>query len=394
MSLSNGLITAPVSIDDVASALGHGSYDLGTLCMSNNVNKWSFRKPIIHSSNGELSEQDYYNQNDGFTIVGNSDPASVGLAMLNKTAWVYNRQAETDWHRLTDFLQYKSGEGEWFNFALESSSIEHSSLYDSITARITETNSYGSELSTSWLKHICTNFAKLKANTQNLGILMVDKSNISSPGSYYYQKIYSISNLSAAYGDIDFTITGLYENFGISSYYIIPVLAVETGVNGFVQYGQTGFPYDFCSLPINVASLAITQEEVGIGASFVYTRSSKSTPNDYHSIPIYGGDFKCTFYNKSSKDIYVDYHIYSYDGEYNKVYWRTESSVRVPAALSGVFGEASVTNNMAGGINCYDGGYYDTAQLMIYIDYSFSNSGTILEQTADIYYSEWVDGIN
>ena len=98
MSLSNGLITAPVSIDDVASALGHGSYDLGTLCMSNNVNKWSFRKPIIHTSNGELSEQDYYNQNDGFTIVGNSDPASVGLAMLNKTAWVYNRQAEKEFN--------------------------------------------------------------------------------------------------------------------------------------------------------------------------------------------------------------------------------------------------------------------------------------------------------
>lgn len=394
MSVSNGVISAPISIDDVASALGHNSYDLGTLCMSGNVNKWSFRKPIIHSSNGELSEQDYYNQNDGFTIVESTDPASVGLAMLNKTAWVYNRQAETDWHRLTDFLQYKSGEGEWFNFTLGSSSI-NSSISDGITAKITETTSYGSELGTSWLKHICTNFAQLKANTPDLGILMISKSNISNSESYYYQKIISVSNIILVSGNINFSITGLYQKFDTDYYYVIPVLAVKTGTTGFIKCGESGFPYDFCSLPINVASLLITQDEgEGIGAEFVYTRSSKSTPNYYHNIQIYVGDFKCTFYNYSPGGTYVDYHIYSYDGEYNKVYWHTESSVFVPAASSGVPGEASVSNNISGSISCYSDGYYDTSQLMIYIEYSFSNGGTTVQQTADIYYSDWVEGID
>ena len=38
MAYSNGIITAPVSIDDVKQALGVGSNDLGTLCKSPQIN--------------------------------------------------------------------------------------------------------------------------------------------------------------------------------------------------------------------------------------------------------------------------------------------------------------------------------------------------------------------
>lgn len=49
MSVSNGKITAPVSIDDVKSALGESSNDVATLCKSDNINKWSKNKPIKHN---------------------------------------------------------------------------------------------------------------------------------------------------------------------------------------------------------------------------------------------------------------------------------------------------------------------------------------------------------
>ena len=49
MSVSNGKITAPVSIDDVKSVLGESSNDLATLCKSANINKWSKNKPIKHN---------------------------------------------------------------------------------------------------------------------------------------------------------------------------------------------------------------------------------------------------------------------------------------------------------------------------------------------------------
>lgn len=50
----NGIISAPVSIDDVKRALGESSNDLATLCKSENINIWSKYKPI--SCKGEFKE--------------------------------------------------------------------------------------------------------------------------------------------------------------------------------------------------------------------------------------------------------------------------------------------------------------------------------------------------
>lgn len=50
----NGIISAPVSIDDVKQALGESSNDLATLCKSENINIWSRYKPI--SCKGDFKE--------------------------------------------------------------------------------------------------------------------------------------------------------------------------------------------------------------------------------------------------------------------------------------------------------------------------------------------------
>ena len=47
----NGIISAPVSIDDVKRALGEGSNDLATLCKSENILLWSKYKPTNYSIN-------------------------------------------------------------------------------------------------------------------------------------------------------------------------------------------------------------------------------------------------------------------------------------------------------------------------------------------------------
>lgn len=49
-----GIISAPVSINDVKRALGESSNDLATLCKSENINIWSKYKPI--SCKGEFKE--------------------------------------------------------------------------------------------------------------------------------------------------------------------------------------------------------------------------------------------------------------------------------------------------------------------------------------------------
>ena len=51
---NSGIISAPVSIDDVKQVLGESSNDLATLCKSENINIWSKYKPI--SCKGDFKE--------------------------------------------------------------------------------------------------------------------------------------------------------------------------------------------------------------------------------------------------------------------------------------------------------------------------------------------------
>ena len=50
MSVSNGIISAPVSISDIQNAIGtSGGGDLATLCKSNNIKMWAKWKPVPKS---------------------------------------------------------------------------------------------------------------------------------------------------------------------------------------------------------------------------------------------------------------------------------------------------------------------------------------------------------
>ena len=46
MAINNGIVVAPINISDVASALGEGSGNIGTLCRSHKVNLWAKNKPV------------------------------------------------------------------------------------------------------------------------------------------------------------------------------------------------------------------------------------------------------------------------------------------------------------------------------------------------------------
>lgn len=46
MSIVNGIITAPVSIEDIKEILNESSNDIATLCKSSNINMWSKYKPV------------------------------------------------------------------------------------------------------------------------------------------------------------------------------------------------------------------------------------------------------------------------------------------------------------------------------------------------------------
>lgn len=62
MSVSNGKITAPVSIEDVKIVLGESSNDLANLCKSSKINMWAKYKPTCYPS---LFPDDWYKAKDG-----------------------------------------------------------------------------------------------------------------------------------------------------------------------------------------------------------------------------------------------------------------------------------------------------------------------------------------
>lgn len=88
-----------VSLDDIGSAIGSGSRDLGTLCTHENINKWATYKPVKHNSKGVLTETERKSVNYGFTITGQSMSSGTTTALDGFMAlydgidnsWVYNR---------------------------------------------------------------------------------------------------------------------------------------------------------------------------------------------------------------------------------------------------------------------------------------------------------------
>ena len=102
-------LTEPLSNFDVAKALGENTLDIGSLCTSESINKWSFHKPMS-GDNPELTLQEKYDQDGGYSI-------PYGGVSLRTAENIYrdntNGPVSLDWalkaltwYRLTDFIGY------------------------------------------------------------------------------------------------------------------------------------------------------------------------------------------------------------------------------------------------------------------------------------------------
>ena len=142
MSVTNGIISAPVSIEDVERALGDASTDLYTLARSQNIKRLSPYKPIRGNLNGctdkigILTDYDIIDRNMGFNIptfpfTGVSFEDVIKGIVMNTNSWptvpsstdqntrgsigngwVYNMPIEqTHYARLTDFNHYDHNNG-------------------------------------------------------------------------------------------------------------------------------------------------------------------------------------------------------------------------------------------------------------------------------------------
>lgn len=86
MSTSNGKITAPVTILDVARTIGVASGDLGRLCTSNVIDKWSENKPMhVDNHPNPLTEEIKRQANYGLdTSIDSSKPIPTTVEIQKK----------------------------------------------------------------------------------------------------------------------------------------------------------------------------------------------------------------------------------------------------------------------------------------------------------------------
>lgn len=124
MSIVNGIITAPVSIEDVKKILNESSNDIATLCKNHNINMWSKYKPV--NLKKKFVTDTLNSDGKSWTApsgrlcwwLGNNtvDDAALVIPLVtsksnfddNKAKWTYNKPygGDSSPYRLSDFAGY------------------------------------------------------------------------------------------------------------------------------------------------------------------------------------------------------------------------------------------------------------------------------------------------
>ena len=124
MSIVNGIITAPVSIEDIKEILNESSNDIATLCKSNNINMWSKYKPVNlrkkfvpDTLNSDGRSWTAPSGKLGWWLGNNTvNDAALVIPLVsrnsdfdnNKAKWTYNKPygGDSSPYRLSDFAGY------------------------------------------------------------------------------------------------------------------------------------------------------------------------------------------------------------------------------------------------------------------------------------------------
>lgn len=117
MALSNNKITAPVSIDDVRSALGESSNDVATLCKSTKINMWAKYKPVD-------SDNAFLDINTGWRGKRNDCNINYPKATSIYDIKGYYSQADNGFTHRTASAPYRLGDFRGYNHNARSEYLE------------------------------------------------------------------------------------------------------------------------------------------------------------------------------------------------------------------------------------------------------------------------------
>lgn len=105
-------LAAPISVAKVAAFLGVVSGDVGTLCTSNKINKWSLRKPYAFGDAVTRLTDDVLRDNNCGITPNKHNVANSSVVPLAWSQWSAPT-GSTQWKRLTDFNGYSHNAKPW-----------------------------------------------------------------------------------------------------------------------------------------------------------------------------------------------------------------------------------------------------------------------------------------
>lgn len=225
MPNNNGTITAPVSIADVSAAIGHNSYDLGTLCKSPNIKMWSKYKPVkwanliaVHSNSKWWKAEDGKCGID-FTNAKASNYSDIIAKFTSDglNGWKYNPPTGGTYpYRLLDFENYlHTAEPMISGIHVPEKVAVGGTLGVSYDYNVEETeDGVPASLTFDDIDMDDGSGNKVQLSSYKFGIVVTD-----SNGNYKGRVLNGTS------GVVEYNVTGLYEG---SSYKVYPVMSQKS----------------------------------------------------------------------------------------------------------------------------------------------------------------------
>lgn len=95
MSYSGGIVSKPVTMTDIAQAVGNASRSLGYLITNGSIKKWAKKKPVRYDTNSAITDAQRKSANHSFSFTSYANlsslmDAAVALGQSGE-AWTYNR---------------------------------------------------------------------------------------------------------------------------------------------------------------------------------------------------------------------------------------------------------------------------------------------------------------
>ena len=209
MAYSNGIITKPISIDDIKIALGVWDNSISALCKSPQINMWSRYKPVINPAPFSSNDGAGFDGKYGIIPFLFSDLSIIDryYGLNDRNGWQHNAPTggATAPYRFEDFAGYKADATPPFNGIVVSGGCKDISDYITITGNIRSALTEN-EISISEIEGVADKY---------FGVAVTNLSNVAKGC------ITSAGTITASGINLQFNIAGLSEG----SYIVYPFLA-------------------------------------------------------------------------------------------------------------------------------------------------------------------------